>query len=91
MFKENEKNLENILQEIEKVAGWRIRKFAKHLQEDALHEAVIAYLEGVDILEHLNNWNRKERKYQRKILAFTRARPTKRDLKQIKKISEEYH
>ena len=90
MFDKKSKDAK-ILKHIEKVAGKRIRKFPKNVQEDALQEAVIAYLEGKDILEHLKLWNRDERNYQKKILTFTRARPLKSELKQIRKISEEYY
>jgi len=90
MFKSQDKNLKNILDHIEEVAGWKIRKFPKHVQEDALHEAVVAYLEGKDIVEHLVLWRRAERRYQKKVLAFTRARPLKRDKEQIIDISKDY-
>lgn len=90
MFKENDEKLNKILSAVEDAAGWKIRKFAKHVQEDAWQEAIIAYLEGKDIVEHLVQWHRKERRYEKKILAFTRARPLKRDKEEIIKISKDY-
>ena len=79
-----------MLRHIEKVAGKRIRKFPKHVQEDALHEAVIAYLLKKDILDHLTKWNKGERQYQKKILTFTRARPLKRDRAKLIEIQKGY-
>jgi len=90
MFKSQDKKLQKILTHIEDVAGWKIRKFPKDVQEEALHEAIVAYLENNDIVEHLTLWRRAERRYQKKVLAFTRARPLKRDKEQIKKISGDY-
>ena len=91
MFNENDKNTKKILDDVEKIAGDRIRKFPKDVQEEALQEAVVAYLEGKDILEHLKLWRRAERRYLKKILTFTRARPLKRDKEELKNISKEYH
>jgi len=90
MFNENNKKAEKILDHIEKLAGNRIRKFPADVQDEALQEAVIAYLEGKDILEHLKLWRRAERRYQKKILTFTRARPLKQDKEELKKISKDY-
>jgi hypothetical protein len=90
MFNKNKKNLKKLLAHIENVAGKRIRKFPKHVQEDALHEAIIAYLEKKDIVEHLNKWYREERAYEKKILAFTRARPLARDRAEFLKVFKEY-
>ena len=90
MFKKKQ-NLDEMLNYIEQVAGNRIRKFAKSDQTDALHETIVAYLKDEDILEHLANYNKTEQRYRRKHLAFTRARPNKRDLAELKKISKEYH
>ena len=90
MFNANDKKLKKILGHVEKVAGDKIRKFPKDVQEEALQEAVVAYLEGKDILEHLVMWRRGERRYQKKILAFTRARPLKQDKEELKRISKDY-
>lgn len=91
MFDKKEKYREkSILDHIEEVAGDLIRKLPKDVQEEALQEAVLAYLEGKDILEHLKLWRRAERRYLKKILCFTRARPLKRDKEEMKKISKEY-
>ena len=75
---------------IENAVGNMIRKMAKNVQEEALHEAVVAYLQGENIREHLVLWQRNERRYQKKILAFTRARPLKRDKDEIIRISKDY-
>lgn len=90
MFKSQEKNLINILAPVEKAAGKRIRRFPKNVQEDAWMVGYLAYLEGKDINEALTLWNRKERRYQKKILAFTRARPLKCDKQELKDISKKY-
>ena len=91
MFKKKNKKDKKILDHIEKVAGERIRKLPKDVQAEALQEAVLAYLEGKDILEHLKLWRRAERRYQKKILCFTRARPLRAEKEEIKKISKEYN
>lgn len=90
MFKNNDKQLNKMLAHIEKVAGKKIRSFAKNVQEDALQEAVVAYLEKEDIVQHLILWHRGERRYEKKILAFTRARPLKADKAELIKISKDY-
>lgn len=93
MFKTKDKKLNKILTHIERAAGCKIRKFAKNVQEDALHEAIVAYLEGKrnkDIVEHLVLWHRVERRYEKHILAFTRARPLKQDKAQLIQISKDY-
>ncbi len=90
MFNKKDKRQKLILDHIEEIAGDRIRKFPEDVQEEALQEAVLAYLEGKDILEHLKLWRRNERRYQKKILAFTRARPLKRDKEEMKQISKDY-
>ncbi len=90
MFDENDKNAKKILSHIEKVAGERILKYPKDIQEEALQEAVLACLLGEDVLEHLKLWRRAERAYLKKILTFTRARPTKRDKEEIKRIEKKY-
>lgn len=89
MFKEKN-DLVKILDHVEKVAGKKIRSYPKNIRDEAISEAIIAVLEDRDILEHLKLWRRAERRYQNKILSFTRARPTKRDKEQIKKISKDY-
>lgn len=90
MFKTKDKKLNKMLDQIEKVAGKKIRSFAKNVQEDALHEAIVAYLEKKDIVQHLVLWQREERRYEKKILAFTRARPLRRDAEELKRISKDY-
>lgn len=79
-----------MLSHIEKVAGCKIRSFAKNVQEDALHEAIVAYLQKEDIVQHLVLWHRAERRYEKKILTFTRARPLKADRAQLIQISKDY-
>lgn len=93
MFKQNDRKLNKILKHIESAVGNKIRKFAKNVQEDALHEAIVAYLEGKrgkEILQHLVLWRRGERRYEKKILAFTRARPLKQDKEELIRISKDY-
>ena len=90
MFNKNKNNLKKVLAPIEKMAGERIRKFAKDVQADAWSVAYLAYLEGKDVHLALTMWNRKERAYKKKILAFTRARPLAREKEQLKQIQKDY-
>jgi hypothetical protein len=95
MFNKKDKNLEKALAKalapIEKVAGDVIRGYGKNVQEDAWMVAYIAYCEGADILKTLASWHYKERLYQRKIISFTRGRPSKRDKTEFLRIKKEYN
>ena len=97
MKKYKDENINKILTQlgslgkhIDKAAGDYIRKQPKNVQEDALNEAVLAHLEGRDIVKHLVLWRRKQRNYEKKILSFTRARPLKRDKEELIRISKAY-
>jgi hypothetical protein len=85
------KKLEKILEPVNKIAGNRIRKFAKDVQEDAWMIAYVAYIEDKNIHRVLTLWRRTERKYQKRILAFTRARPLLEEKGEIKRIKKEYY
>lgn len=91
MFNKKDGELKKALAPIEEVAGKIIRKYAKNVQEDAWMVAYVAYLEGGDVLEALAQWRSTERKYQKTILAFTRARPLAEDRKQFLDIFKDYH
>lgn len=90
IFESDDPAVITMLATIDKEAGWKLEKFPQDIQLDAFLEAVVAYLEGQDILRHLVLWRRGERRYQKKILAFTRARPLKNDKEEMKDISKKY-
>jgi hypothetical protein len=91
MFNKKDEELKKALAPIEEVAGKTIRSYSKSVQEDAWMVAYIAYLEGDDVLEALAQWRSTERKYQKKILAFTRARPLAKEKKEFLDIFKDYH